>query len=36
MANQVFWDIFIGEPEDGSSMVIRNIANIYYQATESQ
>jgi hypothetical protein len=29
MVAQVFWDVFLGEPEDGGSMVIRNIGNIY-------
>ena len=34
METQTFWDVFLGEPEDGGSMVIRNNDNIY-QATES-
>jgi hypothetical protein len=29
MATQVFWDVVLGEPEDGGSMTIRNIGNIY-------
>ena len=29
METQVFWDDFLGEPEDGGSMVIQNNDNIY-------
>ena len=29
MEIQVFWDVFLGEPEDGGSMVIRNNDNSY-------
>jgi hypothetical protein len=29
MKTQAYWDVFLGEPEDGGSMVIRNNDNIY-------
>jgi len=36
MKTQAYWDVFLGEPEDGGSMVIRKTIIFIYQATESQ